>query len=137
MDSYTLTTLIILRIVADGGVSVLDWMHGCDVDDAAPLCVILPGLTGDSSCDYVKYLALAASGRCRVVVANHRGAANKLETARMYSAAATEDISFVIDTLHHAHPVAPIIAVGISLGGIILTKYLGQRAASTPVTAAL
>ena len=112
-------------------------MRGAQADDAAPLCVILPGLTGDSSCDYVKYLALAAAPQCRVVVANHRGATNRLETARMYSAAAIEDICFVIDTLHQRHPAAPIIAAGISLGGIILTKYLGQRADTTPVTAAL
>ena len=54
----------------------------------------------------------------RPVVFNQRGMAGiPIKTARLYSAANTEDLEFVIGYIKSIYPRADIVAIGISLGG--------------------
>ncbi len=54
------------------------------------------------------------------------GIARPLRTPRGYSAAATDDIRVVVHALQARNPHTWLAGVGVSLGSIILTKYLAE-----------
>ncbi|CAH0724444.1 unnamed protein product, partial [Brenthis ino] len=89
----------VLRL-SDGGQVALDWAE-VPGGEARPVMLVLPGLTGGAQADYVRCLAAAARrlGVHCVVVAAVRGAAR-----------------------------GPLLAVGVSLGGLILGHYLAEHA---------
>ncbi|XP_045619173.1 phospholipase ABHD3 [Procambarus clarkii] len=125
----------------DGGQICLDWLHGAGEADK-PIVIILPGLTGSSQSEYVKSLVLAVQevgARCAVF--NNRGLGGiKLKTARTYCAANSDDLEEAIEHIKAKYPKAPLIASGISLGGMILGNYLvtrGEQAAQHLVAAML
>ena len=79
--------------------------------------------------------------KARCVVFNFRGRGGLgLKSPRTYSAANTEDLAEILDYLSLNFPEAPVIAAGVSLGGIILGNYLaalGERAKSKVLAAVL
>lgn len=91
-----------------------------------PIVLFLPGLAGSSQAEYIKSLVpIAHRIGYRVVVINYRGLGNTpLLTPRMYCAADDADLRTALAHLRETNPRAKIIAVGISLGGIILARYL-------------
>ena len=116
----------------DGGEVCLDWIEpdNEDSNDASPICLFLPGLTGHSQSEYIKSFVNVArrqlGGRC--VVFNFRGRGNHpLKTARTYCASNSEDLAAVIDHIKATYPTAQILALGVSLGGIILGNYLAKE----------
>ncbi len=48
-------------------------------------------------------------------------------TAKLYHLGATEDPEFVLKKLRERHPDKPLFAIGISLGGNVLAKWLGEQ----------
>lgn len=123
--------------LADGDFLDLDW-HGPQAANV-PLVVVLHGLTGSSNSPYVAGLqrALAEQGWGSVAV-NWRGCSgepNRL--ARSYHSGASEDLVEVIAHARRERPDAPLYAVGYSLGGNILLKYLGESGAGNPLRAAV
>ncbi|MGR9052496.1 MAG: hydrolase [Gammaproteobacteria bacterium] len=119
----------------DGDFLVLDW---CGEGDA-PLVMMLHGLAGCSRSGYMKGLqaALWSSG-LRTVAMNFRGCtgeSNRL--ARCYHSGETEDIDFAYRTLHRREPGTPVAAVGFSLGGNVLLKWLGEQGPRLPLFAAV
>ena len=106
----------------DGDVTDLDWVGAAQ----GPIVIVLPGLQGGLASPYVRGLlhALAAQGR-RAVLLNHRGCGgtpNRL--ARSYHSGWTADLDFLVARLL---PLAvPLAAVGVSIGGNILLKWLGE-----------
>ena len=56
--------------------------------------------------------------------------------ARFYHAGDTGDLAFVAEHLRRRHPGRPIGAIGFSLGGNVILKYLGEKGADSPITAA-
>ena len=78
------------------------------------------------------FLELADRG-LRAVGLNFRGCSGEVNRApRFYHSGETEDIGFVIDLLRERFPNRPIMAIGFSLGGNILLKYLGERKPENP-----
>ncbi|MBA1188313.1 hydrolase [Pseudomonas entomophila] len=123
--------------LADGDFLDLDW-HGPH-SAQAPVVVVLHGLTGSSQSPYVIGLqrALAALGWVSVAV-NWRGCSgepNRL--ARSYHSGISEDLAQVVDHLRSARPLAPLYAVGYSLGGNVLLKYLGEQGSDSGLRAAV
>lgn len=121
----------------DGDFLDLDW-HGPH-SAQAPLVVVLHGLTGSSQSPYIIGLqrALAACGWASVAV-NWRGCSgepNRL--ARSYHSGISEDLAQVVEHLRRVRPLAPLHAVGYSLGGNVLLKYLGERGADSALHAAV
>ncbi|CAL4122285.1 unnamed protein product, partial [Meganyctiphanes norvegica] len=123
----------------DGGEVCLDWLddnqsdnrqseHEDNCSERATV-IILPGLTGCSQSDYVKSFVLAVQAtEARCVVFNNRGRGGiQLKTARTYCAANSDDLEEAIDHIRTKYPESPIIASGISLGGMILGNYLATR----------
>ncbi len=92
----------------------LDSAVSTSLPDDAPLLICLPGLTGGSEDSYVQYAVLNAQhAGMRAVVFNGRGTSGSpVTSAQFYSASYTEDLRNVIAHVRHAHPAAPLLAVG-------------------------
>ncbi|KAK1173729.1 phospholipase ABHD3-like [Acipenser oxyrinchus oxyrinchus] len=128
---------------ADGGQISLDWFDNddsmCYPDTASrPTILLLPGLTGTSRESYILHMiqqSAALGYRC--VVLNNRGVSGeRLLTPRTYCAANTEDLETVIDHIQSTHSAAPLLAAGVSMGGMILANYLCQKGKETCLRAA-
>ncbi|MBA1243162.1 hydrolase [Pseudomonas japonica] len=121
--------------LADGDFIDVDW-HGPHRADA-PLVMVLHGLTGSSQSPYVLGLqrALAAQGWASVAL-NWRGCSGEPNLLpRSYHSGATEDLAEVVQLVQARRPLAPLYAVGYSLGGNILLKYLGETGSACPLRA--
>ena len=94
----------------------------------SPIIAVFHGLEGGVDSHYVKPLLSAVEKRgWHGVFMHFRGCSgehNRL--ARSYHSGDTGDIGFLIDHLHRRFPGVPIAAVGYSLGGNALLKYLGE-----------
>jgi len=121
----------------DGDFLDLDW-HGPHTTDA-PLVLVLHGLTGSSNSPYVAGLqrALAAQGWASVAI-NWRGCSGEPNLrVRSYHSGASDDLAEVIGQLRARRPCAPLHAVGYSLGGNVLLKYLGETGAASGLESAV
>jgi predicted alpha/beta-fold hydrolase len=118
----------------DGDFVDLAW---CDAG-RGPLIVVFHGLEGGVSSPYASGIMAAAHNRGWGTLTMHfrgcSGVANRLP--RGYHSGDTGDIRFLLRTLHERHTNRPLAAVGYSLGGNALLKYLGEEGADTPLQAA-
>ena len=127
----------------DGDVTAIDWLVDTDdTPDAAPLLVILHGLEGSAASSYARMLMEAARDRgWRSCVLHFRDCGdytNRLP--RRYHAGETNDLRFFLNKLQAQRDgspnAGPVLAVGFSLGGNVLLKYLGESREQTPLKAA-
>ncbi|WP_296216692.1 hydrolase [Pseudomonas sp. UBA2684] len=121
----------------DGDFLDLDW-HGPH-DASTPLVLVLHGLTGSSSSLYVLGVqqALAAQGWASVAL-NWRGCSGEPNLLpRGYHSGASEDLAETVRHLRAQRPMAPLYAVGYSLGGNVLLKYLGESGADSQLQGAV
>ena len=123
--------------LADGDFIDLDW-HGPHEADA-PLVLVLHGLTGSSSSLYVLGLQQELANRNWASIAiNWRGCSGEPNLLpRAYHSGASDDLSEVIAHLQASRPLAPLYAVGYSLGGNVLLKYLGETGQAAPLQKAV
>lgn len=110
-------------------------------DDRRPVVLILHGLEGCSESGYVveSCRRLAARG-CLPVALNFRSRSGEPNrTRRFYHSGETGDLAFVLDRLADRTGDRPVGALGYSLGGNVLLKYLGEQGtgARARVTAAV
>jgi hypothetical protein len=100
--------------------------------DHAPILYFLHGLEGNARKGYaVDLYKLAAQAGYRCVGLNHRSCGGEMNrTARFYHMGATDDVGFALEWLEKEYPSAPIVMVGISLGGNMLLKFLGEQGAA-------
>ncbi len=115
----------------DGDFVDLDWVDG---PSGAPTLLVLHGLEGSWRSHYVRGLLSLARGRGWTGLAlNFRscsGEPNRLP--RFYHSGDTADLDLVVGVLAERAPHARIGAVGISLGGNVLLKWLGERGDAAP-----
>lgn len=124
----------------DGDFVDLDW-PAVQPAEGTPLVIVLHGLEGSARSNYMleMYRAVRREGLAAVGL-NFRscsGEPNRLP--RLYHSGDTADLSFVLRRLADRWPARRIGAVGFSLGGNVLLKYLGEqgaRAAGFPLRAA-
>jgi predicted alpha/beta-fold hydrolase len=111
----------------DGDFLDLDWLEPAPA--AAPLVVILHGLEGSFRSHYVRGLCReAARLGLRAVVMNFRSCSGELNrAARLYHSGETSDLDWVLDRLERREPGARRGLVGVSLGGNVTLKWLGER----------
>jgi predicted alpha/beta-fold hydrolase len=127
----------------DGDELVLDHVEGAA---GSPRLLVLHGLEGSSYSVYVQGMLQIASARgWRATALNFRSCARDprdLERMlpnrrpRLYHSGETSDLDFVVRTLAAREPQRPLIAAGVSLGGNVLLKWLGEHPGQTPVRAA-
>jgi predicted alpha/beta-fold hydrolase len=105
----------------------------------APLVVLFHGLEGGSHSHYAAALmaALRDAG-WRGVVVHFRGCSGEINRLRRaYHSGDSAEIDWILRRLRSMNDAAPLFAVGVSLGGNALLKWLGeQRAAAAGVVAA-
>lgn len=121
--------------LADGDFLDLDWTPG----ERGPIVLVLHGLEGSSDSHYARgLLATVIRHGWRGVVMHFRGCSGQPNRrAQRYCAADTVDIAYVVDSLRRREPDAPLAAVGYSLGGNVLLKWLGSAGADVPLCAAV
>ncbi len=110
----------------DGDFIDLDWLDG---PAGAPLVVLFHGLEGGSDGHYARPLMAAVRARgWRGVVPHFRGCSGELNRLpRAYFAGDSEDVGHVLNRLRRENPDRPLFAVGVSLGGNALLKWLGEQ----------
>lgn len=128
----------------DGDTLFLDHADAAVPGGATPL-LVLHGLEGSSHSVYAQgLLALAVKAGLRPSVLNFRFCARDLEDLsrtipnerpRLYHSGETSDLDFVLRTLAARHG-GPILAAGVSLGGNVLLKWLGENPGERLVAAA-
>jgi len=117
----------------DGDVLLLDLHDPPELArTGSPFAVVLHGLEGHARRPYVGLLVreLARRGVASAAL-NFRGCGGEPNrVARSYHSGETGDLAFVVDGLRERFPDRPLAAVGFSLGGNVLLKYLAEGGAS-------
>jgi predicted alpha/beta-fold hydrolase len=117
----------------DGDFLDLDWLAE-PAATRAPLLLVLHGLEGSGRSHYAAGLLREASLRgWRAAVLNFRSCSGELNRLpRFYHSGETGDLDFVVDRLVRRERDLILYAVGVSLGGNVLLKWLGERGAGAP-----
>ena len=99
-----------------------------DVDPRLPLVVVLHGLEGSARSTYALQMYRALRARdIQAVGLNFRSCSGELnQSSRLYHSGETGDLAYVLSLLRRRFPARVIGAVGFSLGGNVLLKYLGE-----------
>ena len=116
---------------ADGDFVDLDWTGG---PAEAPLVVVLHGLEGSAQSHYVRGLLREVLARgWRGVALNFRSCSGELNRLpRFYHSGDTGDLDAVVNLLVGREAGVRLGAVGVSLGGNILLKWLGEHERVVP-----
>ena len=114
-------------------------LHRAKAVSPRPLAILIHGLTG---CEGSTYLLRTADFLLQagftVLRLNLRGAGPSRRCCRFqYHAGRTEDFRAVLAALPGDLTSAGIVAIGYSLGGNMLLKYLGEAGDGTPLSAAV
>jgi uncharacterized protein len=118
----------------DGDFIDLDWAEDSSpiTHHPSPLVVLFHGLEGSSRSHYSLALMAALRERgMRGVAVHFRGCSgepNRLP--RAYHSGDAQEIDWILRRLRAQNTVAPLYAVGISLGGNALLKWLGESGSS-------
>lgn len=121
----------------DGDCVDLDWIDG---RIGTPLVVLFHGLEGSSRSHYALASMRAVEARgWHGVVYHYRGCGgtpNRL--SRAYHSGDTAELDWVLPRLKERFADVPVYAIGVSLGGNVLLKWLGEKgsAASTLIARA-
>ena len=127
----------------DGDELVLDHVDG---PEGNPRVLLLHGLEGSSYSVYIQgFLREIASRGWKGTALNFRSCARDPcalsrmlpnRRARLYHSGETSDLDFVARTLAAREPGTALLAIGVSLGGNVLLKWLGEQGTAFPVAAA-
>lgn len=97
----------------------------------APLLAMFHGLEGDSGSHYARAVMRHFADRgWRALVVHFRGCSGEPNLLlRAYHSGDSEEGDWVLRRIHSRWPDAPLHAAGVSLGGNMLAKWLGERGA--------
>ncbi len=113
----------------DGDFLDFDWVDG---PPAAPVMLLFHGLEGSADSHYARDLMAQVKARgWHGVAAHFRGCSgedNRLP--RAYFAGDSDDIELILHHVKSQHSDSPVYAVGVSLGGNALLKWLGEQGAT-------
>ncbi len=115
----------------DGDFVDLDWLDG---PPGSPLVLLLHGLEGSSASHYIAGLMHECRARgWRAVGLNFRSCGGELNRRpRFYHSGETGDLDWLVSVLVAREPEVRLGAVGVSLGGNVLLKWLGEQGDNTP-----
>jgi predicted alpha/beta-fold hydrolase len=109
-------------------------LHRIDAPAGAPRLLILHGLEGTVRSHYAGGLLHEAQRRGWAAdLLIFRSCGDEPNRAlRLYHSGETSDLDFVVRGLIASDPARPLLIVGVSLGGNVLLKWLGEQGARTP-----
>lgn len=120
--------------LGDGDFLDLAW-----VDNEGPLVLVLHGLEGSLNSHYAAaILAALAAGGYRAVLMHFRGCSgepNRLD--RAYHSGETGDLAQVVTHVSRVAGQPVFAAIGYSLGGNVLLKWLGEQGGQAPLSTAV
>jgi len=120
----------------DGDFLDLDWSGK---QFSGPIVLILHGFEGSIESHYAKGMLRSINQRgWRGVFMHFRGCSgepNRLPQG--YHSGETKDVDFVVKTLRDREPNTDMAAIGYSLGGNVLLKWLGETSDKNPLKAAI
>jgi predicted alpha/beta-fold hydrolase len=132
-----------LLTTPDGDELVLDHADG---PPGSPRVILLHGLEGSAYSLHTQGLArLITRSGWRVTVLNFRSCARDAldlrhrlpnRRARLYHSGETGDLDLVVRTLVSRDADTPLYAIGFSLGGNVLLKWLGENGSASAIRAA-
>lgn len=96
---------------------------------------ICPGIGNSSESVYIRtFVHYAQCHGFRCAVLNHLGVLNSVQVtaSRIFTYGHTTDYAEMINSLVKKYPTTNIISVGFSLGGNLITKYLGETSLIKP-----
>jgi len=107
--------------------------------EKGPIVLILHGLEGSIHSSYAQGMLYALTKqKLRGVLMHFRGCStepNRLP--RSYHAGETNDVNILMHALRKREPHTPFAAIGFSLGGNVLLKWLGETGHYNPLQAAI
>lgn len=109
-------------------------IHRLAAEAGAPRVLLLHGLEGTVRSHYAQALLNEAARRgWGADLLIFRSCGSELNrTRRFYHSGETSDVGFVLDRILDEFPASPLALVGVSLGGNVLLKFLGERGANLP-----
>ena len=121
----------------DGDFIDLDWANnnanGQSAGLSSPLLVLFHGLEGSSNSHYARALMSAVTEWGWLGAVPHfRSCSGEMNLApRFYHSGDSNEIAWILNTLHQRYPQRPLYVVGISLGGNALLRFLGEQTKAT------
>jgi predicted alpha/beta-fold hydrolase len=109
-------------------------VHRLSAAVGAPRVLLLHGLEGTVRSHYAQGLLNEAARRgwgADLLIFRSCGSEPNL-TRRFYHSGETTDTAFVLDRISKQHPKSPLAIAGVSLGGNVLLKFLGERGSDLP-----
>ncbi len=103
------------------------------------IVLVLHGLEGDINSHYINGIIyrLEQSG-CRPVLMHFRGCSGRINRlARAYHSGETGDLAYIVEHIKKVTGDYPYAAVGFSLGGNVLLKWLGETGKKNPLQKAV
>lgn len=121
--------------ISDGGTIGLDWAFMPKKESSVAavtknrLAIIMHGLCGDSSSEYITHVCeLLVERGYEVVVIVARGSGGlEVTTHSMFTAARVTDMREAIDHIHALHPDKQLYGISYSLGAGLMLNYLGKK----------
>ena len=109
-------------------------LHRTSARQESPRVLLLHGLEGTIRSHYAQGLLNEAVRRGWAAdLLIFRSCGDELNrTKRFYHSGETGDVSFVIDRIIQEFPDVPLALAGVSLGGNVLLRYLGERSTRLP-----
>ncbi len=122
----------------DGDFIDLDFLASQPASPQAPIWVIFHGLEGSSGSHYARALLAHARDLGHLAVVPHfRGCSGRMNLApRAYHSGDSAEIDWILRRIAGDHPGRPVRAVGVSLGGNALLKWLGEEGGQARCVAA-
>ena len=107
-----------------------------DAPAGRPRLILLHGLEGGHRSHYARGILAEAHRRgWGADLLIFRSCGSEINrTRRFYHSGETTDLAFAIEQLTTEFPSSPFFLAGVSLGGNVLLKYLGERGATVPTT---
>lgn len=120
---------------SDGDFIDLDWSE----QQTGPIVLILHGIEGSVNSSYAKGMLQTLSKQgWRSAVMHFRSCSEEMNRlSRSYHSGETGDLAAVVNLIRTREPNTPIAAIGYSLGGNVLLKWLGETGEQNPLSAAV
>jgi predicted alpha/beta-fold hydrolase len=109
-------------------------LHRLLAGTGVPRVLLLHGLEGTVRSHYAQGLLNEAARRgwgADLLIFRSCGSEPN-RTRRFYHSGETTDTAFVLEKISREHPTSPLAIAGVSLGGNVLLKFLGERGSDLP-----